>query len=359
MHSFYVTNYTTVSAFRKRISPITKGVLSWIHLFSCHGIIYMHGVPSYSRQLQLKMIYFSKHFNSQQSGKPELSSFFKGGIIMTEVQYSTASFLHSAPKPSEQLVYMTSAAFGKNWAYTLHSHSFAEVFFVTSGEGVFYSNDAEIPIRKNSLVLINPGTPHTERSSGPEPLTYMIMGIDNLFFQFLDNRKFQFHIYALEEFEHTIMPVMNLMLEETKSRQQSSLQICQHYMSVFFLKIQRLIGDRLALYTADSFPPECAAVKDYIKLHFAEDITLDTLAEFSGFNKYYLSRIFSKTYGIAPINYLLERRILNSEELLKTTDFSISQISRLVGFSSANYFSQSFKRYTGMTPLSYRETHFI
>lgn len=115
-----------------RRSP--KAAFYGIRLFSCHGIIYMHGVPSYSCQLRLKMIYFSKHFNSQQSGKPELSSFFKGGIIMTEVQYSNASFLHSALKPSEQLVYMTSAAFGKNWAYTLHSHSFAEVFFVTSGK---------------------------------------------------------------------------------------------------------------------------------------------------------------------------------------------------------------------------------
>ena len=278
---------------------------------------------------------------------------------MTDIQYSTASFLHSALRSSEQLVYLTSATFGTDWEYTLHSHSFAEVFFVTSGEGIFCANDAEVPIHENSLVLINPGTPHTERSCGPVPLTYTIMGIDNLFFQFLDNVEFRFHAYALEEYGVTVIPIMNLMLEELQNRQQSSFQICQHYLSVFFLKVQRIIGDRLALYSASHFPPECAAVKDYIKLHYSEDITLDTLADFSGFNKYYLSRMFSKTYGVAPINYLLERRILNSEELLKTTDLSISQISRLVGFSSANYFSQSFKRYTGMTPLSYRETHIV
>ena len=65
---------------------------------------------------------------------------------MTDIQYSTASFLHSALRSSEQLVYLTSATFGTDWEYTLHSHSFAEVFFVTSGEGIFCANFAEVPI---------------------------------------------------------------------------------------------------------------------------------------------------------------------------------------------------------------------
>lgn len=278
---------------------------------------------------------------------------------MVNLQYSTASFLDSGSRHLEQLVYMTSATFGKDWEYTLHSHSFAEVFFVTSGNGYFCTKDVEVPIHENTLVLINPNTPHAERSLSPEPLTYIIMGIDNLFFTFLDDKDSRVHTYDLYDSRSHIIPVMNLMLEEAQNRTPSSTAICHHYMSVFFLKIKEMIGKELSICSSSHFPPECAAVKDYIKLHIAEDITLDTLADFSGFNKYYLSRIFSKTYGIAPINYLLERRILHSEELLKTTDYSITQISRIVGFSSANYFSQSFKRYTGMTPLSYRETHII
>lgn len=278
---------------------------------------------------------------------------------MTDVQYSAADFLNPDYRHSERLVYMTSATYGEDWEYMLHSHSFAEVFFVTAGKGYFCSGGMEVPIQKDTLVLINPNTPHAERTLGSEKLTYMIMGIDNLYFKFWDNTKLCFHSYDLKDYRQTITHIMDLMLEEARDRQQTSHQICHHYLSIFFLKIQRLVGDRLCLYSAARFPPECAAVKDYIKLHFADNISLDALAAFSGFNKYYLTRMFSKTYGIAPINYLLERRILHSEELLKTTDLSITQISRLVGFSSANYFSQSFKRYTGMTPLSYRETHII
>ena len=278
---------------------------------------------------------------------------------MTKVKHTDANFLSPCDPPCERLVYITSATFGEDWEYTLHSHSFAEVFFVTSGEGYFCTGDAEVPIQTNTLVLINPNTPHTERSLGDTPLTYMILGIEDLYFYFRDHEEYCFHTYDLKEHKDEILPDLDLMLDEVQGRHQDSYRICHYYMSVFFLKVHRILGNRLGLCSADSCPDECTSVREYIKEHFADDITLDTLAAYSGFNKYYLSRMFSRAYGIAPINYLLECRILHSEVLLKTTGFSITQISRIVGFSSANYFSQSFKRYTGMTPLSYRETHMI
>lgn len=277
---------------------------------------------------------------------------------MAKIQYSVASILEPASRPLEQLIYMTSATFGNNWEYTPHSHSFSEVFFVTSGNGIFCWNDTEIPIQKGSLVLINPGVKHAERPLCAEPLHYIIMGIDNLFFRFNDQRRATFHIYDFPGAMDSLLPILNLMLEEVRSKKQSSYQVCYHYLSSFFLNVKEMSADTLGLYSASHISPECAAVKEYIKMHFAEDITLDMLADLSGFNKYYLSKQFSKVYGTAPISYLLERRILHSEELLKTTDYSVNQISDIVGFSSANYFSQSFKRYTGMTPLSFRETHF-
>lgn len=283
----------------------------------------------------------------------------EGGVLMTEMQYSAASFLTPSDTPCEQLIYMTSAVFGEDWEYTLHSHSFAEVFFVTSGEGYFCTSDAEVPIQTNTLVLINPNTLHTERSCGDTLLTYIILGIDNLFFHFRDQTGSRFHTYDFKNHKDAVLPDLNLMLGEAQGRHQASYKICNHYMSVFFNKVHRILDKSLDLYSVKNYPDECTAVKNYIKEHFADDITLDTLAGYSGFNKYYLSRMFSRAYGIAPINYLLECRILHSEVLLKTTDFSITQISCIVGFSSANYFSQSFKRYTGMTPLSYRETHII
>lgn len=99
---------------------------------------------------------------------------------------------------------------------------------------------------------------------------------------------------------------------------------------------------------------ECAAAKRYIDENFSENITLDKLAEITHVNKYYLSHTFQREYNTSPINYLLNRRITESKALLTSTDFSLTQISEQMGFSSPAYFSQSFRRFTGQSPLEYR-----
>ena len=99
---------------------------------------------------------------------------------------------------------------------------------------------------------------------------------------------------------------------------------------------------------------ECAAIKRYLDANYSEDITLDTLSQLSHLNKYYLSHEFTKYYGISPINYLNQRRIDVCKELLENSDYDISDIAHLTGFSSQSYLSQSFRRYCNTTAGSYR-----
>jgi AraC-like DNA-binding protein len=101
---------------------------------------------------------------------------------------------------------------------------------------------------------------------------------------------------------------------------------------------------------------ECATVRHYIDNHFKENINLNLLSELVHVNKYYMVHSFTKEYGISPINYLISRRIEESKYLLGDTDHSLSQISHMLGFSSPSYFSQSFRRLEGMSPMEYRKT---
>ena len=58
--------------------------------------------------------------------------------------------------------------------------------------------------------------------------------------------------------------------------------------------------------------------------------------------------------GISPINYLISKRIEESKNLLCTTNYSIRDISTIVGFSNSSYFSQMFKKSTGLSPREYK-----
>ena len=55
------------------------------------------------------------------------------------------------------------------------------------------------------------------------------------------------------------------------------------------------------------------------------------------------------------MSYLNQRRLITGQELLSSTDMSVAAIASQCGFSSQSYFSQSFKKYCGMTPAEYRK----
>ena len=97
-------------------------------------------------------------------------------------------------------------------------------------------------------------------------------------------------------------------------------------------------------------------MRRYIDQNCGDDLSLEQLAKFSHVNKYYLVHAFTDEYGISPINYLMHARVKKAEKLLATTDYSLSVISRTCGFSSSSYFSQTFKKVTGVSPSSYRKT---
>lgn len=81
-----------------------------------------------------------------------------------------------------QLLYVTCARSDKDWHSMEHSHYFAELFFITKGEGSFIIDNKRVPVRENDLVLVNPGVSHTELGNKKSPWEYIALGIEGLQF---------------------------------------------------------------------------------------------------------------------------------------------------------------------------------
>jgi two-component system response regulator YesN len=90
-------------------------------------------------------------------------------------------------------------------------------------------------------------------------------------------------------------------------------------------------------------------VKEYIDENFSEDISLDDLAEYISFSKYYLSKLFKEVEGINYKDYLIKVRMEAAKKRLKNGE-KIKVVSGEVGYSDRNYFSRAFKKYTGISP---------
>jgi YesN/AraC family two-component response regulator len=95
----------------------------------------------------------------------------------------------------------------------------------------------------------------------------------------------------------------------------------------------------------------------YIEKHYKDEVTLTMLAEKLNFSVYYLSHIFKKEMGCAPMQYLMIVRMEKAKELLRLTNDTIFDIAQKVGYSNGNYFNMLFKRVVGITPRKYRKNY--
>lgn len=97
-----------------------------------------------------------------------------------------------------------------------------------------------------------------------------------------------------------------------------------------------------------------ADVKRYIDTHYAEPLSLETVAKHFYVSKGYLARIFKERYGTTVNSYILYVRIARAKELLRFSDKSVEQITMLCGFQDSSYFARCFRKVEGIAPGQYR-----
>lgn len=98
-------------------------------------------------------------------------------------------------------------------------------------------------------------------------------------------------------------------------------------------------------------------VKEYVNEHYSEEITLSDIAQNLHLNYYYLSTYFKNHTSENLTTYINRVKIEKAKQLLKESDISITEISKIVGFSDHNYFSKVFKKYVAVTPTAYRRKY--
>ncbi|TCL70798.1 two-component system response regulator YesN [Hydrogenispora ethanolica] len=96
-----------------------------------------------------------------------------------------------------------------------------------------------------------------------------------------------------------------------------------------------------------------AKAKRYILDHYREEISLNEVAAAISISPGYLSTIFRQDTGICFTDYVTEAKIGQAKKWLRESDYKIYEISALLGYQNAYYFSKVFKKVTGMTPSEF------
>ncbi len=87
---------------------------------------------------------------------------------------------------------------------------------------------------------------------------------------------------------------------------------------------------------------------------YADPLDLDAVAAVAGVSKYHFLRVFAATYGCTPATYLTRRRIERAQDLLRSSNLTVTETCHLVGFTSLGSFSSRFRALVGESPSAYQ-----
>ncbi len=95
-------------------------------------------------------------------------------------------------------------------------------------------------------------------------------------------------------------------------------------------------------------------VKRFVEENYSEEISLDTAAGIAGMERTSFSRFFSSKVGVSFTQWLTRTRIAKARNLMKKSNYSISEITYTVGFSNLRTFEKAFKKLTDLTPSEFK-----
>ncbi len=250
-----------------------------------------------------------------------------------------------------------------------HFHDTYELYFLEEGEGYYFIDRETYLVRAGDVVLIKPNQIHKtsmERVARhgrlllqitEAPMDAFLRGNGFMTLEELYDKKGR--IVSLgERAGAAVKELMIRVGEEIRDRQRG-------YDLMVRLKLLGLLA--LLWRCGEDAPPEreervaqspkyqkVQEVAEYLQANPGTRESLDQLAGRFYISRSWLSRIFREVTGFSVSEYANMVRVKRAQKLLAHGDYSVTEISELVGFESITYFERIFRRYTDRTPLGYR-----
>ena len=94
--------------------------------------------------------------------------------------------------------------------------------------------------------------------------------------------------------------------------------------------------------------------KEHVREQLAEEISVEALAGLVELSPFHFYRVFKRTTGMSPLQFVTRERITRAQQLIRETSRSLIEIALEVGYTSPSHFAQVFRRVAGVTPTDFR-----
>lgn len=144
------------------------------------------------------------------------------------------------------------------------------------------------------------------------------------------------------------------LLDTFKRGKYAAVIHCYYALNTFLLEFSE---EMIAEYSKHNAAADTLEnIIEWIRRHYAENLTTSSVAEKFNYNPDYLSALFKKHTGHPLLLYINLLRLNVSKDMLVQTTLSIKDISEKCGFKDEKYYFRIFKKYIGTTPNKYRQS---
>lgn len=247
------------------------------------------------------------------------------------------------------------------------------LLYFFEGKAILTVGEAVYPAERGNLFVWTPDTAYSLKADGGE-FSALVVNFDYTFSateaslaiprvemrRFDDARRIErVEFLNVEEFNEPIVIEDARSLEmdlialdkEFVSPQRKYIMVLSSMMTTLMVKVyRRLIEDRSSMTTSLLV----TRVIEYIQNNYRNDISNTSIGAEFNYHPNYINRSMLNSTGQSLHQYVINVRILHALELIQTTDLSITEISKMVGFKSIKHFSQSFKKTYGFSPTHFK-----
>jgi|WetSurMetagenome_2_1015567.scaffolds.fasta_scaffold209915_1 AraC-like DNA-binding protein len=243
--------------------------------------------------------------------------------------------------------------------YPLHHHSYAELIQPLSKNARLNLSGSSIALTPTAAYFVSPNLPHSEGyadSRRPYQLLWVVFGPGGINFfinTYIPPLKYQILPEKIIGQTVNLAPLLELSSKENDLSR--DLAVRAHFQALMIQLVLHVLEhmDKLTEGPIDHRQLLVDQIREYLKQHFQQPITIQDLAHMARCTPNYLNGIFRKYTGRPIHQYILQQRLETARVLLAENEQSVKQISYQLGFKDPLYFSRLFKRRFGRSPSNY------
>ena len=263
--------------------------------------------------------------------------------------------------------------FHKQFCGPTEAHDFWELVYADKSSIYCQADGKEILLNEGELLFHKPNETHALRANGVTAPNVFVISFEckSEAVRFFENRKLRLpkayltFIYAIiKEGKKTFdLPYSDPLLKKMQLLQTPTLggqQLIKNYLEILLVNLMREEtekADANAVFLPQGELEERLAeqIKSFLQDKVYERIDISDVCEAVHYNKSYVFKQFKRATGCSVMAYFLKLKIQTAKRLLRESDLSVAQIAEKLAFDTPNYFSKTFKKTTGYTPLQYRK----